>query len=192
LLLDEIRFAEDTKVMRTGASFATQKSSFRRGSPIYSKSSARFPGRSSQKAKECPLCKQAGRASHSHLSVCGFLPEQDRLYLLKARHIVSILDDDSVELDLLSSDVDPLRHQNLVEQSDSFTSDASRRVLVRQSPYIDTFFGHHQARVIIDSGATGNMIRLSAVQRLGAEIWHSSCSCAQFLRSWVTSSRLVS
>ena len=179
-LLDEIRSAEDTKVMRTGASFATQKSSFRRGTPTYSKSSARFPGRSSQKAKECPLCKQAGRASHSHfLSECGFLPEQDRLYLLKARQIVSILDDDSVELDLLSSNVDPPRHQNLVEQSDPFTSDASRRALVRQSPYIDTFFGHHQARVIIDSGATGNMIRLSAVQRLGAGIWHSSQSAHQ-------------
>jgi len=95
-LLDEIRSAEDTKVMRTGASFATQKSSFRRGTPIFSKSSVRFPGRSSPKAKECPLCKQAGRASHSHfLSKCGFLPEQDRLYLLKARQIVSILDDDS-------------------------------------------------------------------------------------------------
>ena len=179
-LLDEIRSAEDTKVMCTGASFATQKSSFRRGTPTYSKSSARFPGRSSQKAKEFPLCKQAGRASHSHfLSECGFLPEQDRLYLLKARQIVSILDDDSVELALLSSNVDPRRHQNLVEQSDPFTSDASRRVLVRQSPYIDTFFGHHQARVIMDSAATGNMIRLSAVRRLGAEIWHSSQSAHQ-------------
>ena len=168
-LLDEIRSAEDTKVMRTGASFAIWKSSFRRGTPTYSKSSAKFLGRSSQKAKECPLCKQAGCASHSHfLSECGFLPEQDHLYLLKAHQIVSILDD-SIELDLLSSNVDPPRHQNLVEQSDPFTSDASRRVLVRQSPYIDTFFGHHQARVIIDSGATGNMIRLSTVQRLGAK-----------------------
>ena len=127
-LLDEIRSVEDTKVMRTGASF-------RRGTPTYSKSSARFPGRSSQKAKECSLCKQADRASHSHfLSECGFLPEQDRLYLLKASQIVSILDDDSVELDLSSSNVDPPRHQNLVEQSDPFTSNASRRVLVRQSP----------------------------------------------------------
>ena len=179
-LFDEIRSAEDTKVMRTGASFATQKSSFRRGTPIFSKSSVRFPGRSSPKAKECPLCKQAGRASHSHfLSECGFLPEQDRLYLLKARQIVSILDDDSAELDFPSSDVDPPRLQNLVEQSDSFTSDASRRFLVRQSPYIDTFFSHHPARVIIDSGATGNMIRLSAVQRLGAEIRHSSQSAHQ-------------
>ena len=69
------------------------------------------------------------------------------MYLLKACQIVSILDDDSVELDLLSNNVDPPRHQNLVEQSDPFTSDASRRVLVRQSPHIDTFFGHHQARV---------------------------------------------
>ena len=65
----------------------------------------------------------------------------------------------------MSSNVDPPRHQDLVEQSDSLTLDASRRVLVRQSPYIDTFLGHHQARVIIDSGSTGNMIRLSAVQR---------------------------
>ena len=43
-------------------------------------------------------------------------------------------------------------------------------VRVRQSLYIDAFYGYHPARITIDSGATGNMIRASFIKGLGAEI----------------------
>lgn len=56
---------------------------------------------------------------------------------------------------------------------------SARAVQVRQSPYIDTFCKHHHARVILDSGATCNMIRLSAAHRLGAHITPSSQSAHQ-------------
>ena len=50
------------------------------------------------------------------------------------------------------------------------------RIQVRQFPYLDTFYHHNQVRTTIDSGAIGNMIRLSTVQKLKAEI----CKRAQF------------
>lgn len=121
--------------MRTGASFAFNKQPYRRSISSY-KSSRKFSSRSSTWVRECPLSKQAGRL-HSHfLSECRYLPEQERMYLLKARQIVSILDDESDELDSPCSDTHP------IEQSDPVPVEASRRALVRQSPNIDTFYGH--------------------------------------------------
>ena len=39
---------------------------------------------------------------------------------------------------------------------------------------IDTFYKHHHALIILDTGATCNMIRLSAARRLGAHMTPSS------------------
>ena len=45
--------------------------------------------------KVCPLCKQAGRSNTNHfLSQCTFLPDNDRHFMVKARQIVGILDDE--------------------------------------------------------------------------------------------------
>ena len=53
------------------------------------------------------------------------------------------------------------------------------RIQVRQFPYLDTFYHHNQVRTTIDSGAIGNMIRLSTVQKLKAEICKSAQSAHQ-------------
>ncbi|XP_070569281.1 uncharacterized protein [Ptychodera flava] len=53
------------------------------------------------------------------------------------------------------------------------------RVQVRQSPYLDVFYGHQTARLTIDSGATGNMICLAAARRLGVPTKASSQSAHQ-------------
>ena len=47
------------------------------------------------------------------------------------------------------------------------------RVKIGVSPYLDTFYRHHPARLTIDSGATGNMIRASTAVGLGATIQES-------------------
>ncbi|KAK3741257.1 hypothetical protein QZH41_019954, partial [Actinostola sp. cb2023] len=91
-LLDEIQAADDTKILRAGVTPYT-----RRTSQPY-KPVARTPARPNRPLKTCPLCKQTGRQSHNHfLSECNFLPEQDRKYIVKARQIASILDDDPDE-----------------------------------------------------------------------------------------------
>lgn len=53
------------------------------------------------------------------------------------------------------------------------------RIQVRQSPYLDTFYRHNPVRITINSGATGNMIRLSTVQKLKVEICKSAQSAHQ-------------
>ena len=164
-LLDEIRSSEDAKVMRTATSL------FRKSTPSSRQQTQRFQ----QRERCCPLCKQAGRTEFRHfLSSCRFLPENDRKFMTKARQIVGIIDNEQTnDVDFTETtccdDVDPI---------DS-TSHPTFRIQVRQSPYVDVFFHHHSARITIDSGATGNMIRLSTVKRLGAVILKSSQSAHQ-------------
>ncbi|XP_071110370.1 uncharacterized protein [Haliotis cracherodii] len=160
-LLDEIRTAEDAKVMRTNTS--QQRSSSSR----FAK--AQQTGRKFQKS--CPLCKAAGRSDHVHyLSECKFLPDHDRRYMVKARQIASILDDPADDAS------DTVENACAVPSTEPVST---LRVQVRQSPYMYCFCGHQTARVTVDSGATGNMIRLSTATGLGADIKTSSQSAHQ-------------
>ena len=160
-LLDGIRSSEEANVMRTATSL------FRKSTP-----SSRQQTRFQQRERCCPLCKQAGPTEFQHfLSSCRFLPENDRKFMTKARQIVGIVDSEQTkDVDFTDAtscaDVDPI----------ASTSHPTLRIQVRQSPYVDVFFHHHSARITFDSGATGNMIRLSTVKRLGAVILKSSVS----------------
>ena len=157
-LLDEINAAEGAKIMRTAAS-QFQK-------PPRSRPRAMKP----RQERKCPLCSQVGRTKTDHfLSECEYLPERDRRFIAKARQIVGIIDGDHhTDCEASTSD-----------DSDNCEESSTLRIQVRMSPYIDTFYRHHPARITIDSGATGNMIRHSIAKRLGAQIKTSSQSAHQ-------------
>lgn len=174
-LLCEIRTADDAKIMRAAASKQTYRSTLPR-KPSFG-ASAKAPMRMNSNEKSCPLSKQAGRQSHAHfLSSCNFLPEQDRKFMTKARQIVSVLDDDADDTFACHECPDEPLPQKCLELSQLQTA---RAVQVRQSPYIDTFYKHHHASIILDTGATCNMIRLSAARRLCAHMTPSSQSAHQ-------------
>lgn len=174
-LLSEIRAADDAKIMRAAASNRTYSGTVPRQFPF---AAPKMPMRPSPREKSCPLCTQAGRQNNAHfLSSCKYLPEQDRKFMLKARQIVSVLDEDPM---------DPVTYQECSDDEalppicpEPTQSHTARAVQVRQSPYIDTFHKHHHARIILDTGATCNMIRLSAAHRLGAHMTPSSQSAHQ-------------
>lgn len=166
-LLDEVRSNEDSKVMRTSTSEFRQNSNRSQRQP-----SSRFKPKSSTTpwkptSKSCPICKAASRSDTRHfLSECPHLPDNDRKFMTKVRQVANIMDLSDEE-----------------EASDDYESDReppkALRVQVRQSPYLDTFSDHQPCRLTIDSGATGNMIRLSTATRLGAIISKSSQSAHQ-------------
>jgi hypothetical protein len=93
--------------------------------------------------------KQLDAPDRHFLSKFSFLPLPDRQFLAKVWCISGIYDDDDECI-------------NCVEHVPSVSSN---RIQVRQSPYLDTFYGHVPVRLTIDSGATGNMIRTSTVTR---------------------------
>ena len=166
-LLDQISTCEDAKIMRAEATF--KRLGFNKRPPSRSPKPPRKPA---TRARSCPLCKQAGRVDQHFLSECKYLPEQDRRYMAKARQIASILEpeEDSEDEPPVDDTLSPTLKQPSI---------TSRLVQVRQSPYIDVFNHHHSTRITIDSGATCNMIRLSTVHRLGADIKASSQSARQ-------------
>lgn len=170
-LLGEIHAADDAKVLRSAVT-SQHHSTLTRGQ-VTPKSKPR----TSRPTKVCPLCKQAGRPEFRHfLSQCEFLPDSDRSYMAKARQIVDILDENQLD-EIEHDEPTPISHHAHEEQSDARS--VAFRVQTRQSPYLDVFHGHQTSRIIIDSGATGNMIRQSTAKRLGAKIAPSSQSVHQ-------------
>ena len=89
-LLEEIRTSDDARILR-----AAVADDFRRPRPG-GRSDSKFRTRQPRQDKVCPLCKQAGRSSTNHfLSQCTFLPDNDRRFMVKARQIVGILDNET-------------------------------------------------------------------------------------------------
>ena len=134
-LLEEIRTSDDARILR-----AAVADDFRRPHP---------DTRQALQDKICPLCKQAGRSNTNHfLSQCTFLPDSDRRFMVKARQIVGILDNDQDT----DGDLDP---DSPVPDTALPSPDVvAYRVQTRQSPYMDVCHGHRVVRVTIDSGAT--------------------------------------
>ncbi|XP_071089210.1 uncharacterized protein [Haliotis cracherodii] len=174
-LLDEIHSSEDAKVMRTATSRAnnfTQRSNF--GPRIQQTSNKR---RYQSTSKTCPLCHTAGRPSDNHfLSECSYLPDQDRKYMAKARQIASILDESEDE-DGQSPHTDTVSTPPVT--ASSVNNASVNRVSVRQSPYMNAFYGHNVICLTLDSGATGNMISQTTARRLGIAVTKSSQSAHQ-------------
>ena len=159
-MLSLIRSNEDARVLRTGTSqnrFSGSK--FQRRNP-------------SRRGPICPLCKQAGRADRHYLSACNFLPESDKKYIAKARQIVDIMSEENDEEKYEDENEDEEDEESLVDHR-------ALRIQVRQSPYLDTFYKHNHIRIVIDSGATGNMIRANTASRLGVRVVESNQSAHQ-------------
>ena len=88
-LLEEIHTSDDARILR-----AAVADDFRRSRPG-SRSDSKVRTRQPRQDKICPSCKQAGRSNTNHfLSQCTFLPDSDRRFMVKARQIVGILDND--------------------------------------------------------------------------------------------------
>ena len=167
-LLEEIRTSDDARILR--AAVADDFRSPRPGG----RSNSKFRTRQPRQDKVCPLCKQAGRSNTNHfLSQCTFLPDNDRRFMVKARQIIGILDNEpDTDCDL---DPDPPVPDPTLPIPDV----VAYRVQTRQSPYMDVFHAHRVVRVTIDSGATGNMIRHSTAKHLGCPIISSAQSVQQ-------------
>ena len=136
----------------------------------------KFRTRQPRQDKICPLCKQAGRSNTNHfLSQCTFLPDNDRRFMVKARQLVGILDNDQDA----DGDLDPDPPLAAADTTSPRPDVVAYRVQTRQSPYMNVFHGHRVVRITIDSGATENMIRHSTAKHLGCAIISSAQSVQQ-------------
>lgn len=152
-LLDELRSAADSRVLRTAVSkFKSQQH--------------RQP---TSKRKVCPLCKEAGRGDQHFLSKCPFLPTEDRQYLTKTRSTIAFDEDNSDYQDEYTWDVETHAHTRAI----------SRRVSTRKSPQLNVFFRQRPVQLTLDTGAETSMIKASLASSLGLNIEKSSQKALQ-------------
>ena len=176
-LLEELRTSEEAKVLRTiHSSFGKPPRIDNRppasNRPYPTKSKTTYKPRPN---KSCALCLQAGRPDYrSHfLSTCQYLPDSDRQFMARARHVTDIEDtqeyednhpDDNYSTSQSNCDCDhPINHRS-----------ATCRVNITQSPYLHVFYNQHPLRLTIDTGAETNMIKASLAHYIGCPISKSS------------------
>jgi len=157
-LLDELRVAADTKVLRTAVSRYKLKSN----EPNKASNSYRPTG--NRRPKSCPLCKEAGRDQHQG----PYLPPEDRLFRTKARS-ATIVDEDE------DSDTSGVLEPASLPSARAI----SRRVSTRCSPQLKAFFKQHAVMLTLDTGAETSMIKGSLARSLGLTIEESSQQALQ-------------
>ena len=158
-LLEEIRSANDAKVLRTvfQQSSRNPRSHNRRQTPTSLPRSSKTP------TKSCPLCKQAGRQHQHYLSKCPYLPIEDKQYISHSRQVLG------TEPEEPSSDYEV---EATPDDSHSYRvkSSPTNRVSVKQSPHLKAFFDHHPLLLTLDTGAETSMIKTSVAKAIGASI----------------------
>ena len=152
-LLNELQASEDARAMRTAVS------EFSRSGSRFSSSRFSKPRQMSQgpRRRVCPLCKEARRADEHFLSKCPFLPPEDKKFMARTRQVTGELSESEGESDNFAGE-------------EMTAASVVQRVVIKASPYLDTFHGHLAVRLTIDSGATGNMMKASCATRLGVTV----------------------
>lgn len=171
-LLEELQSMDDAKVMRAAASHFKQSSN---------RPKTQTSTRSNPSRPVCPLCKQAGRPNTDHfLSKCTYLPDRDRAFIQARTRAVTGYDDQVEDTDVFyEGDTEPDHINSLPNDVREPNQSISHRVQIKQSPYLDTFYGSFPVRLTIDSGAETNMVRTSVATKINAKIVPSTQTAVQ-------------
>ena len=153
----------------------------------------------------CPVCKQAGRRNADHfLSACQFLPEEDRRFISRARLIESLeeeqlsgFDQDQHYQDMSHDNsynphatrvqfngehsVYPFHHSSGHHDSAKQVTEEFQclRVSTSPSPFFNAYVNNQSIEIIVDSGATVELINENLALQLGLTIKPSSQSVKQ-------------
>ena len=172
-LLEEVRSNEEAKIMRAGGLLNSKSSQGK-----YHDQS--FAAKDSKQitSKSCPICKQAGRQDYKHyLSKCKFLPIRDKEFMSKNRQVAAA--DLGPEMDYWSDSNDEPDDSIFKPNTQKEPANLTRRVGIRQSPYIHAFYNHHMLEIVLDTGAETNMIKAAVARYIGAKVKQSRQTALQ-------------
>ena len=179
-LLDELRSIEDSKILRLSASsnrFQQSRDSSAPSARFQQSRDSRRPFSRGNSSKECSICKAAGRSSaNTHfLSECKLLTESDKRYLHSSRaRLVGDSEpfpDEELSDEFTTNSGDPSFEENAFLNS---PIDSVRRVDVIQSPVLNCYYNNHPVKLIIDTGATTNLVTKAFAQSVNIPIKPSS------------------
>ena len=169
ILLDEVRAAVETKVLRSTTQ--TKPYPTRRNPPMQA---TRTPS-SRKRPASCSLGKQTGRNDQHFLSRCPFLPPDDRSYLSTARLILDSFDIDNNPVDYEPYEVP--EYQDPLPAPTPTARISSRRFSSKLSPNLTAFYHQHPVKLTLDTGAVTSMIKASVARSLGIILRKTSINC---------------
>ena len=127
-----------------------------------------------RKQPSCPVCRQAGRRNFNHfMSACSFLPEEDRRFLNRAR-LVECLEEEANDegtFDSFPSEMNQSLPYQQPYQTESHTYQSAKQVVSEEdstqhclrvttspSPFINAYYKNQSVKILLDTGATVNLI----------------------------------
>jgi len=156
-LLGEIAAQEDIQIHYSRSSYKARYSPkpFLKSNPSALQSQA-------NSAKNCTICKAAGRKSQGHnVASCWFLSKFEKLEIAKALQVtVNDVNDESDTTD--GNQVNRVIHN---EQEVPVTT--VQKVECDTSPFFYAFYRHHSCHVVVDTGATSSIISRSFLKAVG-------------------------
>lgn len=157
-LLAEITAQEDIQIHYARSSFKTRNNS----KPFLRDTSSPSQNRPSNSAKNCTICKAAGRKFQGHnVASCWFLSKFEKLEIAKALQVT--VDDFDDDLDTTDES-----HVNQVTNVNEGVPAATiQKVECDSSPFFYAFYHHHPCHVVVDTGATSSIVSRSFLQSVG-------------------------
>ena len=132
-----------------------------------------------QKSRFCALCEASNRTSEHFLSECPYLPEADRRYIGSRTRTRTVGVEEETFYD--EDEKSPVRKVSMERQSSAKVNEKTKigKVTVKSSPYLNVKYKDHQVKLIIDSGAQSNVMKLSFAKTIGATIYKTSSVATQ-------------
>ena len=129
-------------------------------------------------SKFCALCEANDRPYNHFLSECQFLPEADRKYMnMKARMRAVEVED---EAEFYEGSVRAIVEKPKPPPEVSLNPiPRVRKVTVKNAPYLHVKFNDHPVKLILDSGAMSNVMKLDFAKKIGATIYKTTSGATQ-------------
>ena len=133
----------------------------------------------STSSKFCAICDAAGRASDHFLSECSNLPEADRRFMSTRARMRAVEVDEDEEGVFYEGAVSQVAVKPDTPKDRAVIKNRIRKVTVKSSPYLYVNFRENSVKLIIDSGAQSNVMRLDYAKKIGATIYKASYGATQ-------------
>ena len=130
-------------------------------------------------SKFCAICDASDRNTNHFLSECPYLPDADRKYwkMLAKMRAVDVEEDDAEFYDgavrSISDKPSPPPDTN------ELPAPRIRKVTVKNAPYLHVKFNNQPVKLILDSGAMSNVMKLDFAKKIGATIYKTTSGATQ-------------
>lgn len=144
----------------------TRQPFYQQKQPFYQQKPSRF----------CAICDANKRQSDHFLSECPDLPDADRRFMKARTRTIGVEEEKYYDEDRTEQS-SPVRKVSTDKKDKSITKVG--KVTVKSSPFLNATHKGQPAKIVIDSGAQSNVMKLSYANKIGAKIYKTTSVATQ-------------